>query len=250
MKQMERWEELYSNGALSIRQYAEWLIREGKLPKNLNYCSKEATEAVMKYREKNRIKDTTQCFDYLGEPLDNQLIEAQAFFNRISSLIIGKPIKQIICKHFDLRKEDCDKDFMEYWKEINEKRRQWGRPQNTIATVMWFGDNIILEVGEQQIEFNLWAPWSFEIKLNSFLMRETFNVEGKTVKEVAENPDYKDISCLYGNELIGQRITNIRFITDENDIVEFVLELSNGNELHLYEDTDEPTAELYIKDKE
>lgn len=249
MKQIKRWEELYSNGALSIRQYAEWLIREGQLPCDLDCNSAEAAEAVMKYREENRAKDATQSFDCSGEPLENQVIEAQAFFNRIRPLIISKPIKQIICSGFYLNKENYDNDFVEYQKEVNERIKQYSQNQNTITTVMGFGDKIILEIGEQQLEFELWAPWSFEIKLNSFLMRETFNVEGKTVGEVAKASRYLDISCLYGSELIGQRITDVRFITSEYAIVEFVFVLSNGNELHLYEDTDEPVAELYIKDK-
>ena len=82
-KTMERWEELYSNGAISISQYAEWLIREGKLPSDLNPKTQEAVEAVMKYREQNRIKLSTNSYDVIGNNLENQVIEAQVFFNKI-----------------------------------------------------------------------------------------------------------------------------------------------------------------------
>ena len=110
------------------------------------------------------------------------------------------------------------------------------------------GGLIILKIGEQQLEFELWAPWNFEIKLNSFLVKEYFGVEDKTVEEVQNASGYLDISSLYGNNLIEQKITDVQFITDGNDIVEFVFKLENGNELHLYENADEPVAELYLNE--
>ena len=71
----------------------------------------------------------------------------------------------------------------------------------------------------------------------------------KTVEEVQNASGYLDISSLYGNNLIEQKITDVQFITDGNDIVEFVFKLENGNELHLYENADEPVVELYFKSK-
>ena len=251
---MKRWEELYSNGAISISQYAEWLIREGKLPSDLNPNSQEAVEAVMNYREENRVKLSTSSYDIMGNSLENQLIEAQAFFNKIKPLIIGKPIKQILCDNFYLREKDYNKDFSEYQKELNNQRheriaqRSPDNP-NTIYTEILHGGLIILKIGEQQLEFELWASWNFDIKLNSFLVRECFDVKDKTVEEVYKASGYLDVSCLYGNNLIEEKITDVQFITDGNDIVEFVLKLENGNELHLYENADEPVAELYLKGK-
>ena len=251
---MERWEELYSNGAISISQYAEWLIREGKLPSDLNHKSQEAIEAVMNYREENRVKLSTSSYDIMGNSLENKLIEAQAFFNKIKPLIIGKPIKQIQCDNFYLREKDYNKDFTEYQKELNKQRQESIAQRspdnsNTIYTEILHGGLIILKIGEQQLEFELWASWNFDIKLNSFLVRECFDVKDKTVEEVYKASGYLDVSCLYGNNLIEQKITDVQFITDGNNIVEFVLKLENGNELHLYENADEPVAELYLKGK-
>ena len=250
---MERWEELYSNGAISISQYAEWLIREGKLPSDLNSKSQEAAEAVMKYREQNRIKLSTSSYDIMGNSLENKLIEVQAFFNKIKPIIIGKPIKQILCDNFYLREEDYKKNFIEYQKELNQHRQErikqrFSNNPNTVYAEILHGGLIILKIGEQQLEFELWASWNFDIKLNSFLVRECFDVKDKTVEEVYKASGYLDVSSLYGNNLIEQKIIDVQFITNDNDIVEFVFKLENGNELHLYENTDEPVAELYLNE--
>lgn len=249
MIQVERYDELFSNGKISITQYAEWLIREGKLPENSDYSSKEVLNAAKDYFEKNRVKLSAQSYDVYGIPLNKPDIESEAFFNKIKPLIIGKPVNRILSKFFSSEKENYKKQFTVYIDELNNLKKYGSlKKQNTIITAMYFGSPIILEIVGHLLEFKLWAPWRFEIKLNSFLLKESFDVKGKTVREVAEASGYKDISCLYGNALIGQKITNITFVKDEADIVEFVFELSNGNELHLYEDLDEPIAELYIMD--
>ena len=235
---IERLEQLYSDGKISMHKYAERLIREGRLPPTLNPWSKKAVEELMKYREKHAPRDSATCFDVYGEDLQSSLIEAQAFFNRIRPLIIDKPIKRIVSQLPEYKEEYNDILFTDY-KKIKE---------NITETVMAMGAEILLEIGEHYLEFKLWAPNRFELKLNPPLSKNWIDATGKTIAEI--NKAYNvDISCLYQTVLIGKAIKDIKFIADEEDVEKFVFILSNGNELHLYESIDEPIVELHVTNK-
>lgn len=89
---------------------------------------------------------------------------------------------------------------------------------------------------------NFWIGRSCWLYNNAFFAKIAITDKNKDLQ------GYIDISSFYGDSLIGQKITNISFITDEKDVVEFHFHLSNGKILSLFENCDLPLARLYHKE--
>lgn len=168
----------------------------------------------------------------------NQLNEAIEFIEIIKPFILGKELKEIFVSKFAYGTDTKRLPIIPIDHYIKRNKH----------AVAW-EDYIVLIIGEEQLELNLWAPWQYKLGLNTLQIDEIKRRPSTHLIPVcSSNFDTRtlyDISEAYKENLIGNKVAHIFIESNFGDACEAVIiELDNGKSVKIYEDCDE----VYIVD--
>ena len=110
-----------------------------------------------------------------------------------------------------------------------------------------FSHDIVLVIGEEQLEINLWAPWQYRLSLNTLwdnVIKRQPDMHSIPIGGGVFSKMLYDISEGYADDFIGKKIKNIAIRSEEENVFGSIsIELESGKSIKIYEHDDEEFIE-------
>ena len=116
--------------------------------------------------------------------------EAEKLFQKVKPLLIGHYIKSILAGDITgLSGIKENENYYDYERRLNKKEVKQGKPQWQHINHALF-NSVMLVIGEQNIEFELWATYAYYINFN---LKETLFAYDR----------FTEITEFYSKEIVG-----------------------------------------------
>lgn len=169
-------------------------------------------------------------------PEEQELNELNEFIKTVKPLIVGNELREILVSQYVAGTKKAELPII----SVSDYIRKYKNP------IAWEGF-IVLVIGEEQLEINLWAPWQYRLSLNTLwdnVIKRQPDMHSIPIGGGVFSKMLYDISEGYADDFIGKKIKNIAIRSEEENVFGSIsIELESGKSIKIYEHDDEEFIE-------